>query len=142
MQGVLSEVVSPVLSYFTGLPFSALQEISGAKGNPKSIESFLRKVFGDTFTPREMQLIAALLWLPTSTTDWKNWKAQFEVLPGRLELLAPKLSRPCHYLTSGGNEIQNAKTEFEQLWKKATPLQQMPELQEEETNDEDDSRSA
>ena len=121
--GILAVLVRPLMKYYGGFPMGVLRGLGGQKGESKHIDEFLEKTFTAKFTPSEMDYVSTLLELPDNVADWKIEKALFQVTAGRIDSSAPNLSRPCFVRSANAHYIENAKTDFDDLFKSAVPLQ-------------------
>jgi hypothetical protein len=111
--GIVAEVLDPLLTFWGGLPLSALRAFSGANADPKHVDTFLQKTFNDKFDLTEMEYISSLLWLPDNLIDWKNLSVSFDVTSQRLVPGAPNLARPCFITTDNPNSVSKHEQRFE-----------------------------
>ncbi len=127
-RGDLSEPAEEIFELGTTLfklvglePVAALSQF-GSKANPADLERHLRARFGDTFNVSEMSSVSALLALPETAVAWREAKVRFTSEPVRLENDAPLNARPFSMATGAASDVSAAQRAFEDLWKRAKPL--------------------
>lgn len=109
-------------------PLLALEEFHVRKADPKKLDSYLHKKFGDKFNLGEMHSVAMLLALPETSTDWDNDKVSFQALATRADSAAPINSRPVIWRTKDHSAVTAAQQAFDKMVEQAVPFALILEL--------------
>jgi hypothetical protein len=109
-------------------PLLALEEFDAKKTDPKKLDAYLQKIFGDKFNLSEMHSIAMLLSLPETTSDWVTEKVIFEALPSRADTAAPINSRPIQWRTYVRTATSAGQHSIDEMLKKTVPFELIDEL--------------
>lgn len=109
-------------------PLLALEEFDAKKTDPRKLDAYLQRKFGDKFNLSEMHSIAMLLSFPETASDWAAARVTFEALPSRTDPSAPINGRPVQWRTRARTMTAAAKQSFDEMLKKAVPFQSIDEL--------------
>jgi hypothetical protein len=109
-------------------PLLALEEFNEKKADPKKLDAYFERKFGDKFNLSEMHTIAMLLSLPETASDWATEKVTFEALASRYDSAEPINSRPFWCRTSGRSFTEGIMRTFDEQRKRLVPFELVDEL--------------
>ena len=124
------ELSGMLFKLFGRNPILALEEFGAQKADPKKLDAYLQKKFGDKFNLGEMHIIATLLAFPETAADWRREAVTFEAMPSRADSSTQLMGRPYHSFSKkpAGTGLNPAELAIDEMLKKSVPYQLIDEL--------------